>query len=69
MREWHKMTYNEYGKEKVFENRKKSYTLLFNPQVSFQPYVVAYAYDEEDGTWGQGHYFSTFDEAVVFMYS
>ena len=31
------------------------------------PYVAAYAYDESDGTWGQGHYFADLDEALGYF--
>lgn len=31
---------------------------------NFQPWVVAWNYDEEGDYWGQGHYFSDFDEAA-----
>lgn len=31
---------------------------------NFQPWVVAWNYDEEGDYWGQGHYFSDFDDAA-----
>lgn len=31
---------------------------------TFQPWVVAWNYNTEGDCWGQGHYFSDFDEAA-----
>lgn len=30
-------------------------------------FVVAYAYDETDGTWGQGHYFQNLSDAMAYI--
>ena len=37
---------------------------LINRNTGFQPWVVAWCYNEEGDYWGQGHYFSEFEEAV-----
>lgn len=47
-------------------NPSKDYTLLRNNTNG--QYVVAWNYNQNDNTWGQGHYFNDFDEAVLFMY-
>ena len=36
-------------------------------RVSVDDYVYCYCYDITDGTWGQGYYFGSFDEAVKEM--
>lgn len=64
---WHPVTYNEYGVARPIQNTRKNYTLLFNAELKFQPYCVAYAYDSETNTWGQGHYFHDLDEALQFL--
>nr|DAZ79282.1 MAG TPA: hypothetical protein [Caudoviricetes sp.] len=43
------------------------YTLLKRKN-TFCPYVVAFCYDEEEGTWAQGHYFNDLKSAVNFLY-
>lgn len=43
------------------------YTLL-KRKSTLCPYVVAFCYDEEDGTWTQGHYFNDLKSAVEFLY-
>ncbi len=40
--------------------------VIINRHTSFQPYVVCWAFDEEDYTWGQGHYFD--DEHAAFAF-
>ena len=65
--DWNRVTYVEYGDEKCMTNPKKDYTLLHNAKV--KQYCVAWDYNKENNTWSQGHYFETFDEAVVFMFS
>lgn len=66
---WSKVTFSEYGVEKVLQNLKKGYTLLHDATRKFNPYVVAWSYCEEDNTWGQGHYFQTLDDALNFMFA
>lgn len=41
------------------------YTLLKLANTKFQPYVVAWQYDEKSKTWCQGHYF----ECLFFAYA
>ena len=66
---WHKVTITENGESKVLKNDAKNYILLHNPENLCTPYVVAFNYDEKHKDWQQGHYFSTLDSALVFMFS
>lgn len=34
---------------------------------SVYEYVAAFNYDDEDGTWAQGHYFSELDNAIEYL--
>ena len=63
---WGTVVCNEYGTQIPLVNRKKNYTLLVNSDT--MQFVVAYAYDSTDNTWGQGHYFNDFYKALEFMY-
>lgn len=36
---------------------------LINRNTSFQPWVVAWNYNKDEDYWGQGHYFSDFEDA------
>lgn len=60
---WHLLTYNCYGEEKTF--KKGNYTILWNS--TNEQYVVAYFYNPEDNTWGQGHYFDDLYDALDYM--
>lgn len=62
--DWHKLSYNEWGVQK--EMKFGDYTVLVNPNNSVTPYVVAYRYDEEDGSWAQGHYFDNVRGALEY---
>ena len=37
---------------------------LLNRGGKFQPWVVAWSYNPEEDFWGQGHYFSDFEDAT-----
>ena len=41
--------------------------VLIKRQSDFLPWIAAWHYCEEDGTWGQGHYFSNKYEAVNYI--
>lgn len=47
-------------------DRKGDYSFLFSPTKKFMPYVVAWGL-EDDGSWGQGHYFQNKDDAVEYF--
>ena len=42
--------------------------LLKLDNADYTPYVVAWAYDTDSGSWGQGHYFCTIKEATDYYY-
>lgn len=42
------------------------YTIL-KRDTTFQPFIVAYNYDESDGTWQQGYYFDSLISAVEYV--
>ena len=64
---WSVVKYDNYGVMRPLDNPAKSYTLLVNSKT--HEYVVAYVYDETTNTWGQGHYFTDFYDALAFMYA
>ena len=39
------------------------YVAVLKRESLCHPYIVAWAYDIYDGTWGQGHYFETRNDA------
>ncbi len=41
--------------------------VLINRKTSFQPWIAAYGYDEEEGTWNNGHYFNRVEDAISFI--
>ena len=42
--------------------------VIINRKTNYLPIVACYAFDESDYTWGQGHYFDNYSDAVVFLY-
>lgn len=44
------------------------YTLIYR-NTRFEPWVAAWCYHENEGYWGQGHYFETVNEAVSYINS
>lgn len=42
------------------------YTLIYR-HVDFQPWIVAYKFCPEDGTWDQGHYFNDISFAIMYI--
>ena len=52
---------------KKLEKLNEHYTLLQrNEGEGFQPYIIAYGYDEKTNGWCQGHYFNTIKEALKY---
>lgn len=41
--------------------------VLINRNTKFTPWIVAWAYDEENNCWGQGRYFDSFIEATRYI--
>lgn len=41
--------------------------VLVNRGTAWQPWVAAWNYNEEDGSWGNGHYFCSIIEAVMYI--
>ena len=42
------------------------YTLLYR-RSKYQPFVAAWAYNKEGNYWGQGHYFESLMDAVLYI--
>lgn len=59
-------TFTNAGHSWEVLDRKGDYSLLFSPTKKFMPYVVAWGL-EDDGSWGQGHYFQNKDDAVEYF--
>ena len=47
-------------------DRYDKYVIL-KRNTKFQPFIVAYNYDESNGTWQQGHYFNSLIGAVEYV--
>jgi len=43
------------------------YSLIHLPENSVTPYCVAWLYSEDTDSWGQGHYFSEYADAVDYF--
>lgn len=41
--------------------------VLINRNTKFIPWIVAWAYDEDNQCWGQGYYFDSFIEAARYI--
>lgn len=61
--DWHRVSYDLYGERKYFD--VGDYTILYNAKTG--AFVVAFKYDHDDGTWGQGHYFDDIYSALEFF--
>ena len=58
---------NEDGKKRATAvYTKGDYTILYRG-TSFEPWIAAYCYDKETVTWGNGNYFDSFGEAVLYV--
>lgn len=44
-----------------------NYAYAIIHRLNVDDYVLCIGYDRADGTWGQGHYFSSYSEAVEDM--
>lgn len=64
---WSTVEYCSYGVLEPLVNVKKDYTLLYKAD-AYPKYCVAYAYNKQTNTWGQGHYFDNIYEALGFMF-
>ena len=42
------------------------YTLLYR-KAKYEPFVAAWGYNKEENYWGQGHYFSSLMDAVLYI--
>ena len=42
------------------------YTLI-KRNTEYCPFIVAWGFNEEDYTWGQGHYFNDYSSALWFL--
>lgn len=53
------------------KNEVKSYTLLarLKEDGTVREYCVAWKFNAETDSWGQGHYFSRLEDAMDYMYS
>lgn len=43
------------------------YTLIYRHS-GYQPWIVAYGYDEREKCWGNGHYFEKLESAMSFIF-
>lgn len=41
--------------------------VLLKRNSKYEPWIVAWAYDEDNQCWGQGHYFDSFIEATRYI--
>lgn len=58
---------DEYHLIQVGEQRGTSIIVaMLERRTSFEPYIVAWDYNVNDGTWSQGHYFQKCNDAYLF---
>lgn len=51
----------------IMETRSGETVALIDRNIKYCSYVVAWCYDKNDGTWGQGHYFDDKAAAVAYF--
>ena len=54
-------------KEIVLRIPEIEYVLVHWPENKYTPWVAAWAYNEEGGYWGQGHYFCEKKDALQYL--
>lgn len=57
----------DYEKFVIVERFPEIDYVLLRRDTNFQPWIAAWAYNEEDEHWGQGHYFEEFIDAVRYI--
>lgn len=61
--------FNESLKESIeilFFDSKKEYALICMTERIFKRYIVVFSLDFDDGSWSQGHYFNSLDNAYEY---
>lgn len=59
-------TFQNINKTFVIDDIKGDYTLVHSDELKFMPYIVAWNLSD-DGSWDQGHYFRTREEAEEYL--
>lgn len=59
-------TFQNINKTFVVDDIKGDYTLVHSDELKFMPYIVAWNLSD-DGSWDQGHYFRTKEEAEEYL--
>ena len=59
-------TFKNVGITFIVDDIKGDYTLVHSDELEFMPYIVAWKLSD-DGSWGQGHYFTTREEAEEYL--
>ena len=59
-------TFKNINKTFIVDNIKGDYTLVHSDELKFMPYIVAWNLSD-DGSWGQGYYFRTREEAEEYL--
>ena len=59
-------TFQNINKTFVIDDIKGDYTLVHSDELKFMPYIVAWKLSD-DGSWNQGHYFKTREEAEEYL--
>lgn len=69
MKRFFKKTYVKEGYTLVCikENGAGETIALIDRNITFCSYVVAWKYDKNNGTWGQGHYFERLADAKRYF--
>lgn len=55
------------GKRVILRIPEIDYVIVHWPNNVCTPWVAAWAYNEEGGYWGQGHYFTTSEGAIKYI--
>lgn len=59
---------NEQGElfEVLSHDKLSSYSLVYNHNRKYTPYIVVSHINLNNGTWGQGHYFTNLNDAYAY---
>ena len=56
-----------HGRDKLIAQYPLVDYALVKREATYDPWIAAYHYDDSDGTWGQGHYFQTEEDALDWI--
>lgn len=64
---WYERRHFMARKVEILEKTGTPYSLVRRLDATYQPFVVVINFDENSGTWGQGHYFCEEEDARNYL--